>query len=196
MEILRIFSLLILLIGLTFLVAELITEEVEIFAPIAIFTIIVGLIFFFLSDPKTWFGIAAAFYPYFVLIIIIIGLIPILFSLIILIKIRKVKKKPPEQFDFIGKEVSVVKEIAPNQKGYVLARGEKWNAVSSDLLQKGEKAIIEKADLDELTLTVKKLRAEPQQAPKKEIKKKECPYCLKKIDINVQICPHCGMEFS
>lgn len=204
MEILRLASILILILGSAFLIAELITEEVEFFAPVAIISIIIGLILFFLSDPKEWFNLSDAIFPYFTAIIWIIGSIPIIFSLIILIKIRSVKNKPSEMFDFIGNEVKVVKPINPTKKGYVLFRGEKWLANSSDSLKEGEKAIIEEVNLDGLTLNVKRLSSEVKPTEttngiremNKSIKMRKCPDCSNEIKRNTKICPYCGYDLE
>ncbi|MFO8018792.1 MAG: NfeD family protein [Promethearchaeia archaeon] len=205
MEILRTISVFILLIGFAFLMAELMTEEVEFFAPVTSITLIIGLILFFLSDPKEWLEISSDFYPYFVLIIIIIGTVPIIISIVILFKIRAIKDKPHELLDFIGKEVAVIKAINSTKKGYVRFRGEKWHAVSSNALQEGEKAIIDDVNLNGLTLKVKKSPSESetsesgtrkQKSEKGQIETKRCPYCGNQIDKSSKICPACGSELK
>ena len=205
MDLLRIISIFVLIIGLTFLMAEFLTEEAEFFAPLAILTIIIGLILFFLSDPKEWFGITRALYPFFVVIIISIASVPIIVSLILLFKIRAIKNKPPELLDFINKPVKVIKAITPGQKGYVLFRGENWRAVSSEVLKEGERGIVEAVDTNGLTLTVRK--APPEQEPSEkvskthEIKSKtsrtdKCPFCSTKVEESYRICPNCGSELN
>ena len=141
-------------LGIAFLVAELAEEGIEFFGPAAIFCLIVGTAFFFLSEPTTWL-IPVEWFEIFTVTIISILVTLTVLSVIITYKFIAIKRMPSKVLKFIGEIGQVIERISAKKDGFIRFHGELWKASSDEIIEPGEKVRIIKKE--GLTLTVKPL---------------------------------------
>lgn len=182
-------SIILIVLGVILLIAELESEEVELFGPAAIICFIVGLTLWFLSNPISWLISAELSLT---ITIILISIIIILSSFIALItyKIIKAKKNPPSLLKFEGGFGKTIDKIGSGKEGYILYHGEYWKARSDKIIMPGQKVKILKKE--GLTLLV-----EAENGTSEEILSEEklfCHSCGAKLFFDSKICSYCGTQ--
>ncbi|TFG12799.1 hypothetical protein EU537_08220 [Candidatus Thorarchaeota archaeon] len=114
-------------LGLAFLVAELISDEPECFAPAAVFFLIIGTALWFMVVPLVW-PITPLWVPGLSLVLVMVTALASSFSLFMMYKIIQLKRQPPKNIDFLGATGRAIDSLEPGQKGYIQYHGEYWQA--------------------------------------------------------------------
>lgn len=137
-----------LLLGLTLLIAEIFVPSFGILGIGGIISLFLGSLF--LIDP-TATDITISLGVIFPTILTVGGIM--LFIAVYVMRAYR-KKAAIGVESFIGKEGKIIYDIDPGKEGKILVDGDYWNAVSKEPLKKGEKVIIEK--IDGMILTVRR----------------------------------------
>ena len=172
-------SVVLLVLGILFVVGEIESEEVDFFGPAALFSLITGIVFWFVSNPIQLFNSLELFA---ILTIVILSIVIVLsgFSLLLTIKMIKSRKNPTSEEAFIGGFGTSMELITKSKEGYVKYKGELWKAQSNKTIESERKVkIIEKKGL---TLIV-----EPEG-----LEKIFCVNCGAELNKDDQICSECG----
>ncbi|NVM31633.1 MAG: zinc-ribbon domain-containing protein [Candidatus Helarchaeota archaeon] len=176
-----IIAIILIALGIAFVFAELESEEVEFFGPAAIFCLIIGVVFWFMSNPTSWL----VFPEWTVIItIIIIAIVSILasFSALVTYKMIKLKKNPPHVLEIVGGIGQTIDEISREKEGYIQFHGEYWKAHSNITIGPGQKVkIIKKEGLI--------LFIEPEEYI-------FCPNCGAKPNSDSVFCTNCGTRIK
>ena len=174
---LAIIAIILIALGIAFVFAELESEEVEFFGPAAIFCLIIGIVFWFMSNPASWF-ISPEWTEIITIIIITIVLVLSSFSALITYKMIKLKKNPPHILEIVGGIGKTIDEISREKEGYIQFHGEYWKAHSNLTIEPGQKVkIIKKEGLI--------LFIEPEEDL-------FCPNCGTKLVFGAEFCSNCG----
>ncbi len=154
MNVLRLITIIILIVAITFIIVEAASEEVEIFGPLAAISLIAGCIMLFVADPQEWFGLDDQGFRMFTIAIIVVAAGLLIFTAVVFKSVHKLRDLPVENYQ--GKSATVVKPISEGQEGFVHFEGSKWKAycVDSKEYEKDEKVII--SGIDGLKLIVRK----------------------------------------
>ncbi len=172
-------SVVLLVLGIIFVVAEIESEEVDFFGPGALISLIIGVIFWFVSNP---IQVLQSLELFVFLTIVILSLVIVLsgFSLILTVKMIKTRSKPPLEDAFIGGIGKSMDLIKKTKEGYIMYKGELWKARSDKTIAADKKVRIVKKD--GLILQV-----EPED-PEKLF----CNNCGAELNEETSVCTECG----
>ena len=174
---LAIVAIILIALGIAFVFAELESEEVEFFGPAAIFCLIIGVLFWFMSNPASWL-IFPEWTDIITIIIVAVVLVLSSFSALITYKMLKLKKNPSHVLEIVGGIGKTIDKIHREKEGYIQFHGEYWKAHSNITIGADQKVkIIKKEGLV--------LFIEPEDDS-------SCPNCGTKLVFGADFCSDCG----
>ena len=86
-------------------------------------------------------------------LLLVIIILVVVFSIFLLYKFLQIRKKKTTVGTFIGEKAKTIDPIKPNEQGYVLFKGEYWQAKSDIEIAANTKVVI--IGKDEETLIIK-----------------------------------------
>jgi len=146
---------LLVLLGAVLMVAEAYTPGFGILGGAGLVSIVVGSLLLVPFTPTKWM-IAPSFYMFFLTVLVAVASTMGAFTLFMVYKIIKARRRKPVIGDVVGETVTAVDEITPNTPGFVRYKGEYWQARSNEPLKPGEKAEIIGKDGPVLIVKLKK----------------------------------------
>lgn len=172
-------SFVLLVLGILFVVGEVESEEVDFFGPAALFSLIIGVIFWFVSNPILVLNSLELFAA---LTIVILSVTIVLsgFSLLLTIKMLKTRKNPTSEEEFIGGIGTSVELITKSKDGYIRYKGELWKAQSEKTIEPERKVKIK--EKKGLILIVEPV----------DLEKIFCANCGAELNKDALICSQCG----
>ncbi|MFX1274206.1 MAG: NfeD family protein [Promethearchaeota archaeon] len=174
-------SVVLLILGILFVVGEIESEEVDFFGPAALISLIIGVIFWFISNP---IQLLNSLELYAILTIVILSVVIIFsgFSLLLTVKMIKSRNYPTSEEQFLGGIGKSVELITKSKEGYIKYKGELWKARSDETIApKKNVKIIKKEGL--------MLIVEPE-----EFEKFFCKNCGAELREETLICSECGIS--
>jgi membrane-bound serine protease (ClpP class) len=138
-------ALLIIGLGAVLMIAEAYTSGFGILGVAGLFCLIIGSLLMIPFTPSQWL-VTPEWYGYFVSIILAVAVTLGCFTLLLVYKIFRAKRKKPFIKEVIGSEVETIEDIEDGKIGFVRFKGEYWQARAEGNIKAETKALVIKKD--------------------------------------------------
>jgi len=147
-------SIIFIVIGSLLLIIEIfVTPGFGIIGIGGIVCLIIGSIFLIPSYPNREWLISRGYTMDIMLVLLVMVVLIAIFFSFLLYKVLQIRKKKTQIGTFIGEEAKTIDKITPDREGYILFKGEYWQAKSNTTIEPNTKVVI--INKDEATLIVK-----------------------------------------
>lgn len=127
------------------MIAEAYTSGFGILGGAGLFCLIIGSLLMIPFTPSQWL-VTAEWHGYFVSIILAVAITLGGFTLLLVYKIFRAKRKKPFIKEVIGSEVESIEDIEDGKMGFVRFKGEYWQARAEGNIKAETKALVIKKD--------------------------------------------------
>jgi len=138
-------AILIIGLGAVLMIAEAYTSGFGILGGAGLFCLIIGSFLIIPFTPSRWL-ITPEWYSYFASIVLLVALTLGGFTLFMVYKIIRAKRKKPFIKGVIGSEVEAIEDIEDGKIGFVRFKGEYWQAHADGSIKAETKALVIKKD--------------------------------------------------
>jgi len=138
-------ALLIIGLGAVLMIAEAYTSGFGILGGAGLFCLIIGSLLMIPFTPSQWL-VTSEWYGYFISIILAVAITLGGFTLLLVYKIFRAKRKKPFIKEVIGSEVEAIEDIEDGKIGFVRFKGEYWQASAEGNIKAETKALVIKKD--------------------------------------------------
>jgi membrane-bound serine protease (ClpP class) len=138
-------ALLIIGLGAVLMIAEAYTSGFGILGGAGLFCLIIGSLLMIPFTPSQWL-VTPEWYGYFVSIVLAVAITLGGFTLLLVYKIFRAKRKKPFIKEVIGSEVEAIEDIEDGKIGFVRFKGEYWQARADGNIKAETKALVIEKD--------------------------------------------------
>ncbi|WP_455277873.1 NfeD family protein [[Eubacterium] cellulosolvens] len=138
-------AILIIGLGAVLMIAEVYTSGFGILGGAGLFCLIIGSFLIIPFTPSRWL-ITPEWYSHFVSIVLAVAITLGGFTLFMVYKIIRAKRKKPFIEDVVGSEVETIEDIEDGKMGFVRFKGEYWQARADGNIKAESKALVIKKD--------------------------------------------------